>query len=135
MKKKKTILTVIVCILFFIIGVIYGYENPENIVLIKMKINKQFSPKISEETGPLQKAYANSYNVEFYKIISLTEKTAFITHDENNLNFDKTSLKIYTQRGYVFSFPRSSFLRKELDDGIFPKSKKICSNLELQNLH
>ena len=84
MKKKKTILTVIVCILFFIIGVIYGYENPEKIALIKMKINKQFSPKISEETGPLQKAYANSYNVEFYKIISLTEKTAFIIYKEKN---------------------------------------------------
>ena len=55
MKKKKTILTVIVCILFFIIGVIYGYENPEKIVLIKMKINTQFSPKINTKKQVLYK--------------------------------------------------------------------------------
>ena len=56
-------------VLFFIIGVIYGYENPERVVLIKMKIKKQFSPKVSKETGPLQKVNANSFNVEFLKII------------------------------------------------------------------
>ena len=117
MKKKKTILTVIVCILFFIIGVIYGYENPEKIVLIKMKINKQFSPKISEETGPLQKAYANSYNVEFYKIISLTEKTAFIIYKEKN---GKNFFTIYTQDGFVLE----NFKQKKLNlPNFFPIKK------------
>ena len=38
--NKKTILKIIACILFFIIGVIYGYENPERVVLIKMNIKK-----------------------------------------------------------------------------------------------
>ena len=117
MKKKKTILTVIVCILFFIIGVIYGYENPEKIALIKMKINKQFSQKISKETGPLQKAYANSYNVEFYKIISLTEKTAFIIHEEKN---GKNFFTIYTQDGFVLE----NFKQKKLNlPNFFPIKK------------
>ena len=96
MKKKITI--IIAGILFFVIGVIYGYENPERIVLIKMKIKKQFSPKISKETGPLQKVSANSYNVEFYKIISLTEKTAFIINEEKKGN---NFFTIYTQDGFV----------------------------------
>ena len=96
MKKKITI--IIAGILFFVIGVIYGYENPERIVLIKMKIKKQFSPKISKETGPLQKVSANSYNVEFYKIISLTEKTAFIINEKKNGN---NFFTIYTQDGFV----------------------------------
>ena len=101
MKKtitKKTILTIITCISFFIIGVMYGYENPERVALIKMKFKKQFSPKISEEKGPLQKAFANSYNVEFYKIISLTEKTAFIINEKKNGN---NFFTIYTQDGFV----------------------------------
>ena len=117
MKKKKTILTVIVCILFFIIGVIYGYENPENIVLIKMKINKQFSPKISKETGPLQKAYANSYNVEFYKIFSLTEKTAFLIYEGKN---GKNFFTIYTQDGFVLE----NFKQKKLNLPNFLSIKK-----------
>ena len=104
---KKKIATIIAGILFFVIGVIYGYENPERIVLIKMKIKKQFSPKISKETGPLQKVSANSYNVEFYKIISLTEKTAFIINEKKNGN---NFFTIYTQDGFVLQ----NFKQKKL---------------------
>ena len=104
---KKKIATIIAGILFFVIGVIYGYENPERIVLIKMKIKKQFSPKISKETGPLQKVSANSYNVEFSKIISLTEKTAFIIYEEKKGN---NFFTIYTQDGFVLQ----NFKQKKL---------------------
>tara|TARA_Y100000590_G_scaffold160905_1_gene184475 strand:- start:68 stop:1327 length:1260 start_codon:yes stop_codon:yes gene_type:complete len=104
---KKKIATIIAGILFFVIGVIYGYENPERIVLIKMKIKKQFSPKISKEIGPLQKVSANSYNVEFSKIISLTEKTAFIINEEKKGN---NFFTIYTQDGFVLQ----NFKQKKL---------------------
>jgi hypothetical protein len=51
----KKILIIIICLLAFIFGSIYGYENPENMDLIKSKVKKNFSPKIKKETGPLQK--------------------------------------------------------------------------------
>ena len=63
----KKIIAILSCLLAFIIGTIYGYENPERMDLIKIKFKKNFSPKISKETGPIQKAYANAYNVEFSK--------------------------------------------------------------------
>ena len=80
---------------------IYVHENPEIIESAKEYINKDKKPWVRANDDEVQRSPGNSFIVEFSKVLSLSEKTAFITHDENNLNFDKTSLKIYTQRGYL----------------------------------
>ena len=90
----KKFYLIIVCILSLIIGSIYGYENPERMSIIKILLKKKFTPKVIKETGPLQKAAANSYNIKFSKIIALNERTAFIVHESEKIYFDVSSLKI-----------------------------------------
>ena len=114
----KKIIAILSCLLAFIIGTIYGYENPERMDLIKIKFKKNFSPKISKETGPIQKAYANAYNVEFSKILSLTEKTAFVIYEAIN---NEDTFLIYTQDGFVLK----NFKQKKLNlPNFLPLKKK-----------
>ena len=94
----KKIIIATFCLLAFVFGTIYGYENPERMDLIKIKIKKQFSPKIKKESGPSQKVTANSFNVEFSKIISLSEKTSFVLYQEKN---NENPFIIYTQDGFI----------------------------------
>ena len=112
----KKIVTILFCLLAFIFGSIYGYENPENMDLIKSKVKKNFSPKIKKEDGPLQKISANSFSVEFEKIISLTEKTAFVIFDKKYEN----NFRIFTQDGFVLE----NYKQKKLDLPNFLPNKK-----------
>jgi len=80
---------------------LYTYENPEKIEEIKYFFNKHKDPQIKIAKTNIQKVLANSFSVAFSKVISLSEKTAFIVHDENVLNFDENILRIYTQNGYL----------------------------------
>ena len=114
----KKIIIIIICLLTFIVGAIYGYENPERMDLIKIKVKKQFSPKVSKEDGPLQKVNANSFNVEFSKIVSLTEKTAFIIYEEKS---NKNTFAIYTQNGFFLE----NFKQKKLNLPNFIFKKKM----------
>ena len=82
-------------------GGIYTYENPERIEIVKNYFNKQKIPRLSHEEGEIQRVPGNSFLVEFTKKISMANKTAFIVHNENDLNFNKKTLKIYTQSGYL----------------------------------
>ena len=84
-----------------IIASLYTYEHPEKIELIKYYFNKVKAPEAELQKANFQKVLANSFSVEFSQVISLSEKTAFIVHDENTLNFDPNTLKIYTQNGYL----------------------------------
>ena len=56
---------------------------------------------LGSEVGEILRTPGNSFMVEFSKKISFSEKTAFIIHDENILNFDENVLKIYFQNGYL----------------------------------
>ena len=71
---------------------LYTYENPEKIEEIKYFFNKHKDPQIKIAKTNIQKVLANSFSVAFSKVISLSEKTAFIVHDENVLNFDENIL-------------------------------------------
>ena len=85
-----------------IIAGIYAYENPETIELIKRNFKKHPSfSRIEFEQDPSNLSIGNSFAVEFSQEISFSEKTAFIVHDENVLNFNDNSLKIYFQNGYL----------------------------------
>jgi uncharacterized protein YxeA len=95
--------------IFFILGwllsllviSVYTYENPEKIDTIKNYFVKKKTPVLQGEEGDIHRSEGNSFIIEFSKVISLSEKTAFIVHDANILDFDETSLKIYTQNGYL----------------------------------
>ena len=89
--------------LFSLVAIsLYVYENPEKIEIIKDYFNKNKTPEIIlDDGGEIQRQPGNSFIIEFQKVVSLSEKTAFIVHDENIQDFDKNSLKIYTQNGYV----------------------------------
>ena len=97
---KKT-LFILSWLLSLIIISIYVHENPERIEIIKDYFSKNKEPVFKSRTGKILRSQGNSFHVEFLKVISLSERTAFIIHDENALDFDETSLKIYTQNGYV----------------------------------
>ena len=84
-----------------IIVSLYTYEHPESIERIKHHIILNKEPEVKLEKSNIQKVLANSFIVEFSKVVSLSEKTAFIVHDEKIARFNKNDLKIYTQNGYL----------------------------------
>ena len=79
------------------------YENPEMIDFIKENYNlqKYLPSKIKVEKGSSQISIGNSFAVELSQEIYFPERTAFVIHDENVLNFNQNSLKIYFQNGYL----------------------------------
>ena len=80
---------------------IYTHENPERIEKIKSIFSKNNKPMLRGEEGEIHRNEGNAFVIEFSKVLSLSEKTAFIVHDNNILDFNKNSLKIYTQNGYL----------------------------------
>ena len=98
----KKLLFILIWLLSLIIISIYVNENPEKIEIIKKYFNKDKTPELILDDGAeIQRQPSNSFIIEFQKVVSLSEKTAFIVHDERIQDFDKNSLKIYTQNGYV----------------------------------
>jgi len=98
----KKILFILLWIASLIFVSIYTNENPEMIQKVKIYFKKDKYPSIKSQEGDILRTPGNSFIVEFTKKISLTEKTAFIIHDENILNFDENILKIYFQNGHLY---------------------------------
>ena len=93
---------ILIWLVSLIIASLYTYENPETIELIKrnFKEHPSFS-RIKFEQGPSNLALGNSFAIEFSQEISFSEKTAFVVHDKNVLNFNENSLRVYFQNGYL----------------------------------
>ena len=106
----KKFLFILIWFFSLIIVSLYTYEHPESIERIKHYIILNKEPDVKLEKGDIQKVLANSFSVEFSKVISLSEKTAFIVHDEKILKFNKNDLKIYTQNGYLIKNLKSEKL-------------------------
>jgi glucose/arabinose dehydrogenase len=144
-------------ILFWIVSIVatsfYTYEHPEKIEQIKYYLNKNKKPLIDLEKNDNQKVKANFFTVEFSKVISLSEKTTFIFH-ENNTDFNENSLNIYTQNGYLinnmnakrlnlpksFTMQRNGgvktiFIHKENTFALISSSKKECYFAAIVNLN
>jgi len=99
---KKIFLIFLLWLISTILIIIYVNENPENIEKIKNYFSKDKGPElILNDGGEIQRQPSNSFIIEFQKVVSLSEKTAFMVHDESIQDFDENSLKIYTQNGYV----------------------------------
>jgi len=92
---------ILIWLVSVIVASIYTYENPEVIESIRHNFEKHLPSKVKFEQGPYNISIGNSFAVEFSQEISFSEKTAFIVHDENVLNFNKNSLKVYFQNGYL----------------------------------
>ena len=92
---------ILIWLVSVIIASIYTYENPEVIESIRHNFEKHLPSKVKFEQGPHNVSIGNSFVVEFSQEISFSEKTAFIVHDKNVLNFNENSLKIYFQNGYL----------------------------------
>ena len=97
----KKILFILGWLLSLLVICVYTYENTEKIDIIKNYFAKKKTPILQAEEGDIHRNEGNSFIIEFSKVLSLSEKTAFIVHDENILDFDETSLKIYTQNGHL----------------------------------
>ena len=97
----KKILIILIWFLSLVIICIYTYENPDKIEVIKNYFSKAKKHEIKFSGTPIITMPGNSFIVGVSKEFSFTEKTAFLIHDENVLNFDANFLKIYTQDGHL----------------------------------
>ena len=98
----KKIIIIFVWVISLVMVSAYTYDNPEKVELLKDYFKKYKKPELKVKSGNVEKQWANSFLVEFSKKISFTGKTSFIIHDENILNFDENSLKIFYQNGYIY---------------------------------
>ena len=110
---------VLIWFLTLMLASFWGYENPEKIESTKSYFKKRTPPKVSAEKTEAKEIIANSFSVEFSKIISLSEKTAFVVKNKNFSKFDESLIKIYTQNGYII-------------DGFKAKKLNLPSSFTLQ---
>ena len=99
MKRIAIIVSLWLISLIFVI--IWTYENPENIEYLKNYIKKNKEIKAEKIDPNEEKIVANSFLVKLSKIISLSEKTAFVVYLDKKLKFDPKNLIIYSQNGFV----------------------------------
>ena len=106
----RNIFLILLWILSLAFAIFYTYEHPEKIEGVKQYFQEFNDPDIKLEKTNVEKARANSFSVEFSKIISLSERTAFIIYEEQYSNFDENNLIIYTQNGYLIKNLKSKKL-------------------------
>ena len=97
---KKKIVIFLVWITSLVLSGVYTYSNPEQIENIKAFFTKYKKPTVKSKAEGVNGQRANSFLVEFSQKISFDEKTSFVIHDEDVLNFNENALKIYFQNGY-----------------------------------
>ena len=79
----KKLLLILTWLLSLIIISVYVNENPEKIEIIKNYFSKDKTPELVLDDGTeIQRQPSNSFIIEFQKVVSLSEKTAFIVHEE-----------------------------------------------------
>ena len=103
MFKKKFYLLSIIWIISLLVVSLWTFENPDKIEFIKNIYKKNKSPIVKIEEKPENRIAANSFIVITQKIMSLSEKTAFISYEDNKNVFNPNFLNIYTQNGFLIS--------------------------------
>ena len=103
MFKKKFYLLSIIWIISLLVVSLWTFENPDKIEFIKNIYKKNKSPIVKIEEKPENQIAANSFIVITQKIMSLSEKTAFISYEDNKNVFNPNFLNIYTQNGFLIS--------------------------------
>ena len=108
MKRITIIFSLWIISLLF--AVIWSYENPESIEYFKNYIKKNKEITAEKVDSEEEKIIANSFLVKLSKIISLSEKTAFVVYLDKKLKFDPKNLIIYSQNGVVMKNLKSEKL-------------------------
>ena len=98
----KKILIFFIWIISLIFTTIYFHENPEVVEKVKNFFKNEENIIIAQQEGEVFRKPGNSFLVEVSEVLSLSEKTAFVIHDKEILNFDIDNLIIYFQNGYYF---------------------------------
>ncbi len=94
-KKSKTpFVYLIVWFISIVLAVIWTYENPDKIELIKNIYKKNQDPVSKEIKAQSIKILANSFIVNYENIISLSHKTSFVLYDKEEELFNPNLLKI-----------------------------------------
>ena len=81
---------------------LYTYENKEIMDKAKNYFKRDKNLVILQQEGEIFRKPGNSFLIEISEVVSFSQKTAFIIHDKEILNFDKDNLRIYFQNGYYF---------------------------------
>ena len=100
MKKKLSIF--FFWLLSLILTSIYIHENPELIEEVKKNLKDDKILVLAVEEEDILTTPGNSFILEFSKAISFSERTAFVVHDKEILDFNKDNLRIYFQNGTLF---------------------------------
>ena len=105
---KRIAIIVSLWLISLIFVTIWTYENPENIEYLKNYIKKNKEIKAEKIDPNEEKIVANSFLVKLSKIVSLSEKTAFIFYPDKEEQFDPKKLVIYSQNGFVMKNLKST---------------------------
>ena len=97
MKKKLSI--IFIWLLSLVLASVHVHENPELIEKVKRNFKDDKTLVFGAEEGDILRTPGNSFMLEFSKIVSFSEKTAFIIHDNEILDFNNDNLRIYFQNG------------------------------------
>ena len=96
--KKINFLIFTVWFLSIIMSILWTFENPEKIEKIKSYFKKKNITEAKISNEPLKEVTANSFNVNFNKVLEINDKTAFVIH-KNGKKFNTQDFEIYTQSG------------------------------------
>ncbi|MDC0544887.1 PQQ-dependent sugar dehydrogenase [Pelagibacteraceae bacterium] len=108
--KKINFLILIIWILSIIVSILWTFENPEKIEKIKSYFNKKKITETKVVNESLTEVIANSFHVNFNKVLEINDKTAFVIHKRGK-NFNTRDLEIYTQSGTLIKNLKSYRIR------------------------
>ena len=100
---------------------LYTYENPEIMDKAKNYFTGDKNLVVLQQEGEVFRKPGNSFLIEISEVVSFSQKTAFIIHNKEIVNFDKDNLKIYFQNGYYFN-------NSKLEKISLPKSFTLSKN-------
>ena len=108
--KKINFLILIIWILSIIMTALWTFENPEKVEKVKsfFKKKKIIETKVVNES--LTEVTANSFNINFNKVLEINGKTAFIIHKIGE-KFNTSDLEIYTQSGTLIKNLKSKKIK------------------------
>ena len=98
---KKILAFSFIWIITILIAIVWTFENPEKVEIIKSIFKKEKIPEIKVPDKNIQEFIANSFSIKVEKVLDLSEKTAFVIYKDKNDIFDEKKLEIFTQNGML----------------------------------
>jgi len=98
---KKILVFTFIWIITILIAIVWTFENPEKVEIVKSIFEKEKIPEIKIPDKNTQEFIANSFSIKAEKVLDLSEKTAFLIYKDKNDIFDEKKLEIFTQNGIL----------------------------------